>query len=114
MFPSVAHREHAGRAGPGEEEVGVAVLVDVGRRHRGVVLIVRQAGLRRGVFERAVTHVAIEERLGALPRQQQVDVPTVVEVGRNDGHALDGGGKPGRGGDVGEGAVPVVAPQPEG
>src|SRR5207253_10752825 len=118
--------EHAGRVGNAEEEIGVAVLVDVGRGGRRVRGGGRQAHLRRDVAERAVAQVLKQRGGRAAEDEQQIDVAPVVEVRRNDGDGLVASARPstlvasafrrkiqsGLFGNLRERAIAVVAQQP--
>jgi hypothetical protein len=114
-FPlPIAQHEHAGLGPFPQEEVRVAVLVDVGGRHRRVICPGRHPELRRRIAERAVPHVPEQRGRQSVARDEDVDVPPVVEIGCDNRVASPGRplrAKAGGGRDVGERGVAIVAQQ---
>ena len=114
--PPVALRDDEPRR-PGEEQVGVVVLVHVAGRggadRAGCRAHLGQPHLPRHLPEGAVPQVGEEPRPGRVIDDQEVDVARVVEVGRHDRDDPPVRLQPGLGRDVLEGAVLVVAQQPQ-
>ena len=100
-----------------DQEVGVAVGIDVARRHAhaglGDAVLVHRAAAERGFLQETKVprvHPQLVDR--HVVGDEQVDAPVAVEVrGRGAKAVAEGEAKTGRGGHVGEGAVAVVAEQ---
>ena len=92
-----------------EEDVGVAVLVQIAERRHRRRPIEREPDVGGDVAKRAVAEVPEEQGRRRGGDQKQVDIAPVVEVGGNDRDDAPGDGEAGFGRDVGESSVSVVA-----
>ncbi len=112
--PPVAQGQEGRAFNRAQEEVGEAVLVQVGRGGAQKGSARGETGLRRHVRERAVAQVLEQEGRAVVAKHQEIDVAAVVEVGGDDRDRMARGPDPRLRGDVGEGAVAVVLEQEAG
>ena len=100
-------------AGDGDEEVEIAVAVDVGEGGRAGVLGHRDAGSRRRLLERPVAAVAEEARRAECVGHEESGMAVAVDVPRGEAGRRDALGRrfreAGLLGDVGESSPAVAA-----